>query len=212
MKIADQFRNNDNTTQRVVEVRIESAHQEHDAGPEHLGTFTSEWSEGCIDRDAEGVMKHSETRYWKPGSNHFPHNPKAWASVSDEARAETIKKYGSLEAADTAYVRQDWKRHEAYGETWHELGIWCEALVIIEGIHTAQKLRSGGLWGIESDSDPDYFRDVALDEITQLREIVIAMGFTAEQFDDGFMNEERGGLSLTPREMNAGEWIAEAGE
>lgn len=41
-------------------------------------------------------------------------------------------------------------------------------------------IRSGGLWGIESDSDQDYFDEVGQDALSELKETLKVMGFIDE--------------------------------
>ena len=41
-----------------------------------------------------------------------------------------------------------------------------------------QTITSGGLWGIESDSTPDYLSEIGQEEIEQLQEILQALGFS----------------------------------
>jgi len=56
--------------------------------------------------------------------------------------------------------------------------------VIVNG--TIQRIRSGGLWGIESDSEPAYFRTIGHDELCDLRATLAEMGFSKRQLADGF--------------------------
>ncbi len=74
------------------------------------------------------------------------------------------------------YVAQDAERLEDYGRSWSMIGIDARAIVYIRGVR--QEITSGGLWGIESDSDESYLREVEDDAIVELGRILHEMGFT----------------------------------
>ena len=72
------------------------------------------------------------------------------------------------------YQRQDRERLAAYrrGE-WYMVGVRADAIILIpRGGSTwqLQTIRSGGLWGIESDSEPSYFTEVGADEAGELKQ------------------------------------------
>ena len=46
-----------------------------------------------------------------------------------------------------------------------------------------QTIRSGGLWGIESDSTPPYFADIGEEQLEELVEILLELGFTRDAID-----------------------------
>jgi hypothetical protein len=58
------------------------------------------------------------------------------------------------------------------------IGIQAEAEIVVAGV--CQSITSGGLWGIESDSTPDYLSEIEQEEIEQLQEILQALGFSQE--------------------------------
>jgi hypothetical protein len=58
------------------------------------------------------------------------------------------------------------------------IGIQAEAEIIVAGV--CQTITSGGLWGIESDSTPDYLSEIEQEEIEQLQEILHALGFPSK--------------------------------
>jgi len=41
-----------------------------------------------------------------------------------------------------------------------------------------QDVSSGGLWGIESDSDASYLKEIEAEELSELRKQLYAMGFS----------------------------------
>jgi hypothetical protein len=84
------------------------------------------------------------------------------------------------------YKAQDKRRLDAYhnGE-WYMVGVYATAEVIREfpngGYQHVATARSGGLWGIESDSDPEYFKSVGDEQLDELKDILADMGIAAEQ-------------------------------
>lgn len=80
------------------------------------------------------------------------------------------------------YIAQDYARAEARNNGgWHYIGIRAEATIKIGD--TLQTISSGGLWGIESDSDDAYLNSVEFDEIANLRAQLTALGFTPRAID-----------------------------
>jgi hypothetical protein len=74
-------------------------------------------------------------------------------------------------------ARKDYERMEAYNaDDWSFIGIRAQAEIAIGGV--CQTITSGGLWGIESDSDESYFREVEHEELNQLRGILHELGFS----------------------------------
>lgn len=83
---------------------------------------------------------------------------------------------------DPSYLDQEEfeDRREAYQRgDFYFVGIRAEAEVVIEG--TLQTLQSGGLWGIESDSERSYFEEVANEEWSQLRDVLKTVGVATKQ-------------------------------
>lgn len=83
---------------------------------------------------------------------------------------------------DPSYLDQEEfeDRREAYQRgDFYFVGVRAEAEVVIEG--TLQTLQSGGLWGIESDSERSYFEEVANEEWSQLRDVLKTVGVATKQ-------------------------------
>ena len=83
---------------------------------------------------------------------------------------------------DASYLEQDEfeNRLAAYKRGEFELqGVRAEAEVVIEGI--PQTLTSGGLYGIESDSDDEYFDEIVAKEWETLRAVLKTVGVPTEQ-------------------------------
>ena len=56
------------------------------------------------------------------------------------------------------------------------IGISAEAEIVVNGV--CQTITSGGLWGIESDSDQQYLSEVEQEEVDQLKAILQSLGFS----------------------------------
>lgn len=67
------------------------------------------------------------------------------------------------------------------GELW-AYGIRAIATIRFEtnGTSHVTRIDTPGLWGIESDSDESYFREIGGEELWQLRQDLVALGLTFE--------------------------------
>jgi hypothetical protein len=89
------------------------------------------------------------------------------------------------------YALQDYKRMRGLNnDQWCFVGISAKAVVQLNGSLT-QTIHSGGLWGIESDSDPSEFRSVEREQLDELRDQLHAIGFTKRAIAAAFRNVER---------------------
>lgn len=75
---------------------------------------------------------------------------------------------------------QAWRRGE-----WHFIGLVARANIEIFHPNTRPRystcytLRSAGLWGIESDSEPSYIADLYKEQCAELKQDILAMGTAA---------------------------------
>jgi hypothetical protein len=80
---------------------------------------------------------------------------------------------------DPSYLEQegfeDRLREYRNGQFYY---VGVRVLADIQVGNIIQTVSSGGLWGIEDDSDESYFADVIQDELTELREQLYALGFS----------------------------------
>lgn len=49
-----------------------------------------------------------------------------------------------------------------------------------------QEITSGGLWGVESDSDRKYLADIDTEQLSELREQLRAVGFSTRAISTAF--------------------------
>jgi hypothetical protein len=90
-----------------------------------------------------------------------------------------------FDSGDPDYAEQDAERREAYRRgDFSMVGVVAEADVVIEGI--TQTLKSGGLWGTESDSGEEYIQEIAADEYADLRKILTSIGVSTSQLPTEF--------------------------
>jgi hypothetical protein len=132
---------------------------------EYSDTRTSEYS---IDRQERGECGCGEYRYFNPSFNYVDKTGKALA----ENTPEEVHKY----------VAEDYARMERLNAGgWYFMGIKAVAEVGLskDGGHyyKIDRLTSGGLWGIESDSEPSYIAEVEQDELADLKSTLLAYGF-----------------------------------
>jgi hypothetical protein len=95
-------------------------------------------------------------------------------------------RYSDLPQDEAAkYAKQDAERMATYGNDWWMVGVYAVAELRFAtpqgGWQAPFKVRSCGLWGIESDSDKDYFREVGADELNQLAEQLEALGLSHDE-------------------------------
>ena len=131
-----------------------------------IGSYASTYggSDIVVDRQERGHADSRQHRYF------------IWANQSNYKEP--------LKPRERRELEQDYRRMEDYGNGWVMVGVWAEADIVVDGV--IQKLRSGGLWGIESDSDQAYFNSVGQEEYNALKDILKEMGVKGKlpKFDD----------------------------
>ena len=91
-----------------------------------------------------------------------------------------VVEYSSDNDPDTSYLYQDGfedRRQQWLDGQFHFIGIYSKAIVQL-GNSLLQTIKSGGLWGIESDSDQSYLKEIEREEISQLTQELTAIGFS----------------------------------
>ena len=143
-----------------------------------LGELSDEATE--CDCGERGDMGRHEYRYFNPSFNYIGKD----GQPADGLTPEEVRKY----------TRQDYERMESLNRgDWGFIGIRAEAEIAIPSgpqSATVQKITSGGLWGIESDSDEACFTETEQDELSDLREQLIALGFSRRAISAAFKNVE----------------------
>ena len=128
--------------------------------------------EGC-DCGERGDMQRNEYRY-------FNGNVENYKGESPE----DIRKY----------VRQDYERMERLNRgDWSFVGVRADAEILLPSgdASIVQEITSGGLWGIESDSDKSHFAEIEKEELFELENQLHAAGFSKRAIAAAFKNVER---------------------
>jgi hypothetical protein len=87
------------------------------------------------------------------------------------------------------YVRQDYERMESLNAgNWCYIGISAQAEFSTGSV--IQTIHSGGLWGIESDSDRPYLESVEKEELDSLKTELSAIGFSSRAISKAFKSIE----------------------
>lgn len=189
---------------KIASVRIEYA-ADTDPDTSCLGTYTDEVSPyailrvGCehygefvkdLPEDYSIPPRGREFRFFLP-SNHVPHNPKNWEHCSPGVIAQVVEQYGSLEKTDENYAKQDFERMEALNRgDWSYIGIIAKA-EIVSPHGTCQTIHSGGLWGIESDSDAKYLVEVENEQLDELKNELLSLGLGERAIERAFQNVQK---------------------
>lgn len=75
-------------------------------------------------------------------------------------------------------AKQDFARMQSlFAGDWCHLGIMAQAEVTLPGSDIVQRITSGGLWGVESDSEKEYLSEVEQEELTALAAELAVLGF-----------------------------------
>lgn len=100
------------------------------------------------------------------------------------------ERYTSESPADIRKYRlQDYKRMESLNQgDWCFIGIRADAEIVVDGV--VQEISSGGLWGIESDSDRAYLTEIEGEQLSELRGQLRALGFGTRAISAAFRNLE----------------------
>lgn len=93
------------------------------------------------------------------------------------------------------YCLQDYARMESLNEgDFCFIGIRAEADYSTGGqVSPVQTISSGGLWGIESDSSPEYIKEIETEELASLKAELKAIGFSSRAISAAFKNVEESG-------------------
>jgi hypothetical protein len=150
--------------------KLDSERDALDAAYDEVGQLFDELDE--CDCGERGDMRRGEYRYFNPSSNYKDCEP------------EEIRKY----------TRQDYERMESLNAgQWCFIGIGAEARILLPSgtSQVISKIQSGGLWGIESDSDKSYLAEVEQEELSALRTELKALGFSTRAISTAFKQIER---------------------
>lgn len=134
-----------------------------------------------------------EYRYFNPGSIESFDANATWIP------ADVTDKQAYWLNAMRNNARQDFDRMEKLNNGgFCFIGIRADARVAItdkrsiglQSYHLVQELTSGGLWGIESDSDDAFMKETEQEQLDELKEQLKSFGFSSRAISTAFKNVE----------------------
>jgi hypothetical protein len=88
------------------------------------------------------------------------------------------------------YGMRDYERSESLNNgNWCFIGIYAEAHVQIAS-DCVQTIRSGGLWGIESDSGKTYLAEIEGEQFEELKKELVSIGFKETAIETAWTERE----------------------
>ena len=191
---------------KILSVRIETK-VDDSPNTSYLGEYSNApASDYAIDRRKRGDQEPTEYRYWNPANHVPPGKASSWEHVDDESVKTSLRQIGlrpkgdpgqgnehtrteAIRALDLAYIEQDYQRMESLNRgAWHYLGIIAKAEVQLTPEGPIQTIRSGGLWGIESDSGSEYLESVKQEELADLRRQLEEVGCGKRAIDHAYQD------------------------
>jgi len=94
--------------------------------------------------------------------------------------AASVDTQNNTSEDNAKYAEQDYKRMmQLNNGHFCFIGIWADAEIGLPrgDSYLCQSVTSGGLWGIESDSDKSYFAEVEQEQLAELRGVLADFGF-----------------------------------
>jgi hypothetical protein len=137
---------------------------------------------GCIQVQKIDVCwepdDHADVRHLRAtAAEHYGIGGCNWSHVSSEEREKVIATFGSIYAACEHYAEEERNRLEAFHlGAWQMMGCYATAELLNTRTRVVHRIRTAGLWGIESDSDESYKASVESEELDALNEELAAFG------------------------------------
>lgn len=144
--------------------------------PEQAIEFVESLDEDSCTCGGLCIARHSY-RYFEP----------CWQNYKGEPHADIVK-----------HIGQDFERMESLERgNWCFIGVRAEAEIFLlpanslaNSVHVTQTITSGGLWGIESDSE-SYIASEEQNQLAELREQLTALGFSRRAISTAYKSIER---------------------
>lgn len=129
-------------------------------------------SEFSIDRKARGDMGSRQYQFFNPGSVEKFRPDAEWLDDYVTLEAKRMEWHKAMEQN----AEKDYQRMEAYNaQQWCMIGVIAKAEVQLQPNGPIQVLRSGGLWGVESDGK-SYLGEVAKEQLAELKTELLLLG------------------------------------
>ena len=151
--------------------------------PDPDTSYIGEFSHRAETEFAINHREHAESRH-----GDYPwFNPGSVETFDPKASWNTSGTREEWERAMRQNAAADYKRAcDLNNGEFHYCGVSARAEVQLQTHGAIQTLCSGGLWGIETDSDDSYFAEVAAEELNDLRGTLKAAGFSARAISKAF--------------------------
>jgi hypothetical protein len=156
---------------RILSIEVKRMNEES-PDVSFIGEFSSHPdTQFAIDRHERGANCHRTRQWFNPSTVEPFKEDASWIP----ADVENKRQY--WHDAMTKNAEMDYERATAYNDgDFGFIGIRAQAEIVIGGV--CQTITSGGLWGIESDSEESYIKSVEQDELADLRGILHNLGFS----------------------------------
>jgi hypothetical protein len=143
----------------------------------------------CTDFDQVGIERGRTFRFFNAGTVET-------FKASDDPTVDNQAALSQHRKDMRINAEQDYKRMRGLvNGDYCFIGITAEARVLIpaqpQGHSIAQTITSGGLWGIESDSDADYLTGIEKEQTDELREQLHAVGFSKRAISAAMRSVQR---------------------
>lgn len=104
---------------------------------------------------------------------------------------------------DTSYLEKGDERYRTFhAGLWDFMGVLAEAQIgvpqnfvkgskVDSGVYITQRISSGGLWGIESDSDKSHIASIEGEQLSELKDQLKALGFSSRAIATAFKDVKR---------------------
>jgi hypothetical protein len=179
------------TTANLDIIGVEIKHQmDYEGNSDYIGKFTNAWQPGALVRTIRAQREYP-MRYFVSTNNVWRNWKTSWDHCSDEDKAATIKKYGSLKAAMFQWAKEDMRRLENLGRTWNYIGVSCHAMIrITVGEHVFSDQCYDSIYGVENDS-PDSIADIEKDLKANVQFELMDVGFSLIETEQAFREIRR---------------------
>lgn len=172
---------------RILSITIKH-HVDEDPDTSDLGQYTDSYDPHYFDREQGKMLKTLE----RDKNYKIPNKGREYRFFIPCAGGEEPTKGNRTNPLYVRYGKQDLDRMEGLCKgDWTYIGISAEARVQT-GSDVVQLIHSGGLWGIESDSEEAYLTRVEEEELAGLQRELEAIGFTDAEV--GAVEVERKGF------------------
>jgi len=157
---------------KILSIKIKKAIDDN-PDTSYLGEYSNHRAKFSFDREFLGDMNRGEYQYFNP----YP----------DPLKGKTQKEKKEM----YIWAKHNYERMESLNNgNWCYIGIIAEAEININGV--IQRITSGGLNGIESDSGRDYIEEIEKEELNSLKDQLRDLGFSEKAINKTEVIEEVG--------------------